>query len=207
MKFDFDNSALHKGKILVKASGVNYCYGSRWLWKEALYFQLASGERVALRGLNGSGKTTLIKIMLGELLPSSGEMYRAEFQSVYIDQDYSLIDNRRTVYEQAQQFNVAHLQEHEIKIRLDYFLFTQADWEKPCAALSGGEKMRLMLCCLTIGNRAPDLLVLDEPTNNLDIQNIEILTAAVNDYQGMLVVVSHDERFLEQTHTQREIWL
>jgi ATPase subunit of ABC transporter with duplicated ATPase domains len=99
------------------------------------------------------------------------------------------------------------LQEHEIKIRLDYFLFTHADWEKPCVALSGGEKMRLMLCCLTIGNRAPDLLVLDEPTNNLDIQNIEILTAAVNDYRGTLVVVSHDEYFLEQIRTQREIYL
>ncbi|MDR1983845.1 MAG: ABC transporter ATP-binding protein, partial [Prevotellaceae bacterium] len=74
-------------------------------------------------------------------------------------------------------------------------------------ALSGGEKMRLMLCCLTIGNRAPDLLVLDEPTNNLDIQNIEILTAAVNDYQGTLVVVSHDEYFLEQIGVEREIWL
>ena len=66
------------------------------------------------------------------------------------------------------------------------------------AATSGGEKMRLMLCCLTIGNQAPDLIILDEPTNNLDIQNIEILTAAINDYQGTLLVISHDAYFLEQ---------
>jgi ATPase subunit of ABC transporter with duplicated ATPase domains len=74
-------------------------------------------------------------------------------KAVYIDQDYSLIDNRLTVYEQAQQFNTSALQEHEIKIRLNRFLFTKESWDKPCAGLSGGERMRLMLCCLTISNR------------------------------------------------------
>jgi ATPase subunit of ABC transporter with duplicated ATPase domains len=78
-----------------------------------------------------------------------------------------------------------------------------ADWDKPCSALSGGEKMRLLLCCLTISNQSPDIIVLDEPTNNLDMQNIEILTTAINGYEGTLIVVSHDEHFLEQINVQR----
>jgi len=118
-----------------------------------------------------------------------------------------MIDNRLKVYEQAEEFNISALQEHEIKIRLSRFLFTKEDWNKPCNALSGGEKMRLMLCCLTIGNQSPDLMILDEPTNNLDIQNIKILTAAINEYQGTLIVVSHDEYFLEEIHVGTEIEL
>jgi ATPase subunit of ABC transporter with duplicated ATPase domains len=86
-------------------------------------------------------------------------------------------------------------------------LFTKEDWDKSCNALSGGEKMRLMLCCLTINNQSPDIIILDEPTNNLDIQNIEILTRAINEYRGTLIVVSHDETFLEQTNIERTIQL
>jgi ATPase subunit of ABC transporter with duplicated ATPase domains len=207
MKFGFDNAALHKGKILFNATEINYSYNNSLLWKENLTFQIASGERLALKGLNGSGKTTLIKIILGKLAPQTGTIFRADNKSVYIDQDYSLIDNQLKVYEQAQQFNSAALQEHEIKIRLNRFLFTKDDWDKPCSALSGGEKMRLILCCLTINHQSPDIIILDEPTNNLDIQNIEILTAAINEYQGTLIVVSHDAYFLEQIKIEQAIQL
>ncbi|MEQ9437849.1 MAG: ABC-F family ATP-binding cassette domain-containing protein [Cyclobacteriaceae bacterium] len=207
MKFGFDNSALHRGKILFTASDMNYGYGDQLLWHENLTMQISSGERIALKGLNGSGKTTLIKIMLGKLTPQTGTVFRADNRAVYIDQDYSLINDQCQVYEQAQQFNVSGLQEHEIKIRLNRFLFTQEDWDKPCRALSGGEKMRLMLCCLTIHHQSPDIIMLDEPTNNLDIQNIEILTAAINEYQGTLIVVSHDDYFLEQINVAQTIRL
>ena len=90
---------------------------------------------------------------------------------------------------------------------LSRFLFSKDDWDRNCSALSGGERMRLMLCCLTIYSNSPDILVFDEPTNNLDIQNIEILTAAINEYQGTLIVVSHDETFMEQTGIERIIEL
>ena len=207
MKFGFDHSALHKGKVLIAAKGINYGYSPSMLWQQPLEFQITSGERIALKGFNGSGKTTLIRLLLGDIEPQVGTIYRADNKAVYIDQDYSLIDNSFNVYEQAQRFNDAGLQEHEVKIRLARFLFTKDDWDKPCSALSGGEKMRLMLCCLTIRNQTPDLIVLDEPTNNLDIQNIQILTAAINDYQGTLIVVSHDYYFLEQINVEREIVL
>ncbi|PVD53020.1 ABC transporter ATP-binding protein [Terrimonas sp.] len=207
MKFGFDNSSLHKGKILFTASDINYAYSGQPLWKEPLNFQIVSGERIVLSGANGSGKTTLIKLILGNIAPQTGIVNRAENRSVYIDQDYSLINNELNVYEQAQRFNTSALQEHEIKIRLNRFLFTREDWDKPCGALSGGERMRLLLCCLTINGKPPDIIMLDEPTNNLDIQNIEILTAAVKEYQGTLIVVSHDETFLAQINIERKIEL
>lgn len=207
MKFGFDNSALHKGKILFTANDLNFSYDTQPLWTENLNFKITSGERIALKGKNGSGKTTLIKLILGNIEPQTGTVYRADNKSVYIDQDYSLIDDKLKVYEQAEQFNTSALQEHEIKIRLNRFLFTKEDWDKSCNALSGGEKMRLMLCCLTINNQSPDIIILDEPTNNLDIQNIEILTRAINEYRGTLIVVSHDETFLEQTNIERTIQL
>jgi ATPase subunit of ABC transporter with duplicated ATPase domains len=205
MKIDFDNSALYRGKLLITAKDVNFGYGDQLLWKQALNFQITSGERIVVKGLNGSGKTTLIKMILGELEPRSGIIDRAGVKAIYIDQDYSLIDNKLSVYEQAQQYNSGILQEHDIKIRLNRFLFTKEYWDKPCKALSGGEKMRLMLCSLTISNHAPDIIVLDEPTNNLDIQNIEILTSAINQYKGTLIVVCHDEYFLKQINVKHSI--
>lgn len=207
MKFGFDDSALHKGKILFKANAINFSYQDSLLWKKDLNIEIISGERIALKGPNGSGKTTLIKIILGKLEPKSGTVYVAQNKSVYIDQDYSLINNQLRVYDQAQQFNRSGLEEHEIKMRLNRFLFDKEYWDKPCSALSGGEKMRLMLCCLTINNESPDIILLDEPTNNLDIRNIEILTSAINEYKGTLIVVSHDESFLEQINVEKIIQL
>jgi len=207
MKMGFDSSSLHKGKVLVTARNVNFGYSGNPLWQSPLSFQITSGERIAIKGQNGSGKTTLIKIMLGNLQPTTGIIDRVTVKAIYIDQDYSLIDNNLTVYEQAQQFNNGALQEHDIKIRLNRFLFTKDYWDKPCRALSGGEKMRLMLCSLSISNQAPDVIILDEPTNNLDIQNIEILTGAINEYRGTLLVISHDAYFLKQINAEREIEL
>lgn len=205
MQFGFNNTALHQGKMLFIATGINMEFSKQRLWKHNLDLQINSGERIVIKGLNGSGKTTLIRIILGELEPTTGTVYRAANSSVYIDQDYSLINSQRTVYEQARQFNNTALQEHEIKIRLNRFLFTKEHWDKACNTLSGGERMRLLLCCLTIANQAPDIIVLDEPTNNLDIQNIKILTAAINVYKGTLMVISHDEYFLEQVNVQNTI--
>jgi len=207
MKIGFNAAALHKGKSIVEAKEVNFAFNGRLLWKEPVSFQIFSGRRYAVKGRNGSGKTTLIKLILGQLQPLMGSLNRSGVSAMYIDQDYSMIDNQLTVYEQAQQYNSGALQEHEVKIRLNRFLFSKADWDKPCSALSGGEKMRLMLCSLTIGNQSPDLLILDEPTNNLDIQNIEILTSAINGYQGTLLVISHDEYFLDQVQIEHIIHL
>lgn len=207
MKFGFDNSAFHIGKILFEAAGINVKYEARLVWAQDISLQITSGDRIALKGANGVGKTTLIKIILGELAPTTGTVRRAENRSVYVDQDYSFIQNQYSVYEQVQLFNTAALQEHEIKNRLHRFLFSKEDWDKRCGSLSGGEKMKLVLCCLTVSNQAPDMIILDEPTNNLDIQNIEMLTGAINEYRGTLIVVSHDEYFLKEINVDHVIQL
>jgi len=205
MKMNFEGSALHKGKVLVTAEHINFSYSGDLLWRESLSFNIFSNERISIKGVNGSGKTTLLKIILGELNPTAGEVKRAEFNYVFIDQDYSLIRDELSVYEQAQVYNYDAMLEHEIKIRLHRYLFDKDFWDKPCSTLSGGEKMRLLLCCLMISNKAPDVFVLDEPTNNLDIQNMEILTQAINDYKGTVIVISHDKYFLNDINVKRVI--
>ncbi|KAF2326821.1 ribosomal protection-like ABC-F family protein [Flavobacterium ginsenosidimutans] len=207
MKFGFNNASFHKGKIIFKALEMNYKYNDHFLWKENLSFEILSGDRIAIKGQNGSGKTTLIKIILGKLAVELGNVTSLAKKTIYIDQDYSLLNQDLKIYEQAQVFNDCGLEEHEIKMRLNRFLFSRNDWDKPCNSLSGGERMRLMLCCLTISNEFPEVIILDEPTNNLDIQNIEILTAAINEYQGTLLVISHDQLFLEQINIEKSILL
>ena len=80
-------------------------------------------------------------------------------------------------------------------------------WNKPCGKLSGGEKMRLSFCCLMIADNTPDMFILDEPTNNLDIESIEIITATIRDYAGTVIAISHDREFLKDTGIEREILL
>lgn len=205
IKIGFEDSTIHDGKILVTAKDITYSYNGDPVWKYPLSFQITGSKRMAFKGPNGSGKTTLIKVITNELQPLSGSIYRAENKIIYIDQDYSLIDNSLTIYEQAQQYNIHHLEEHEVKSRLTHFLFIKTNWDKSCSTLSGGEKMRLILCCLTLSNQEPDIIIMDEPTNNLDIQNIVILTHAINDYKGSLIVVSHDVSFLEEIDVEEII--
>lgn len=207
IKFGFEDSTLHQGKLLIELQDVNMSYGGKMLWNTPLTLSIKSGARLAIEGPNGAGKTTLIRIILGQLQPTEGSIQHRMAKAVYVDQEYSLIDDRIKVYEQAQLFNTGALQEHEVKIRLSRFLFPKDVWDKPCGVLSGGEKMRLMLCCLTIDQQAPDLIVLDEPTNNLDLQNIGILTAAIVEYKGTLLVVSHDTHFVKEIQVQEFIGL
>ncbi len=207
MKLGLDSSSLHEGKVLVTAEEIQFGYEETFLWNQPLSYQILSGDRVALEGLNGSGKSTLIQLILGQLNPQRGHMYRAPMRSVFIDQDYSLIQDANSVLQQAEHLNHLNLPEHEVKTRLNRFLFGKQYWDKMCGELSGGEKMRLMLCCLTLYDKAPDLLILDEPTNNLDIQNLEILTEAVNNYRGTVIVVSHDAYFLDEIGITKRIQL
>ncbi|WP_294304580.1 ribosomal protection-like ABC-F family protein [uncultured Chryseobacterium sp.] len=207
MKVNFNDSGLHSGKILISTEEINYAYHESNLWKENISLEIRSGDRIVIKGRNGSGKTTLIKLLLGNIQPSTGKIARADFQWIYIDQEYSLIDKKATVYEFVQQFNDRALPEPEVKTLLARFLFGKDTWDKNCGVLSGGERLRLLLCGLSISNKAPDMIILDEPTNNLDLQNVEILTDSIQDYQGTLLVISHDAVFLEEIGVSGEVVL
>lgn len=207
MKVNFNDSGLHSGKILITAENINFSYGEQKLWKENLSLEIRSGDSISIKGENGSGKTTLIKLLLGKIEPSEGQISRSGFNSIYIDQEYSLIDNDSTLYDFVQTFNDSAMQESEVKTLLSRFLFGKDTWDKKCGMLSGGERLRLLLCGLSISNKAPDMIILDEPTNNLDLQNVEILTHSIKDYHGTLLVISHDEVFLEEIGIDRELAL
>lgn len=198
MHIDLRKSDLHKGKVLVDAAAIHFAYHQQALWQSPLSFQIRSGDRIRIAGANGSGKTTLLGIIMGKLKPSAGVLFTGEFQYVYIDQEYSILDRQLSVFEQVQRFNARHLLEHELKMMLHQFQFPRAVWDQKCDGLSGGEKMKLTLCCLAVSNNAPDMLILDEPTNNLDLQSQEILTKAVKEFAGSVLVISHDPYFIEE---------
>lgn len=198
LKITFENSRLHQGKILVTTENMNFGYGSHLLWDQPLSFQIRSGDRVAITGNNGSGKTTLLKLILSQLEPKEGTISRADFSYLYIDQEYSIINNELTVLEQVQKHNSRHLLDHQLKILLHRFLFFHDTWDKTCDMLSGGEKMKLVFCSLIVNNNIPDVFILDEPTNNLDIQSLNIITSAIKDYKGTVLVISHDQYFKDE---------
>lgn len=177
------------------------------LWQTPISFQLKSRDRLRIEGANGSGKTTLLKLITGQLRPQEGNLMRMEFTYVYLNQEYSIIDNRNSILEQAYAFNNRNLPEHEIKTILNRYLFPASEWDKSCRKLSGGEKMRLAFCCLMISNNTPDMFILDEPTNNLDIQSIEIITATIKNYTGTVIVISHDDYFIQEIGIEQRILL
>lgn len=206
LKIDFDNTSLHSGKILIEATGINFAYTEeKPLWNKPLDFKLYSNDRIHIRGGNGSGKTTFINLLSSILTPSTGEIRRADFKWIYLDQNYSKVDVDCSIEELADSYNTNNLPEHEVKLRLNRFLFPSSTWDKSCKTLSGGEKMRLYLCCLMISNQTPDLIILDEPTNNLDITNMQILTQTIRSYQGSLLVISHDRHFVNEVGITGEI--
>lgn len=221
LKTDFNSSSLHTGKILVTAKEINFGYHpnsdsndiqdnndfKQQLWQTPISFQLKSGDRLRIEGGNGSGKTTLLKLITGQLQPQEGNLTRMEFTYVYLNQEYSIIDDRNSILEQAYAFNNRNLPEHEIKIILNRYLFPASEWDKSCRKLSGGEKMRLAFCCLMISNNTPDMFILDEPTNNLDIQSIEIITATIKNYTGAVIAISHDDYFIQEIGIEQRILL
>lgn len=205
LRMHFPDSKLYRGKILLRATNLNYAYNSSPLWKEPLNFEIKSGERIAIRGNNGSGKTTLLNLLLGKLDYTSGQLERAATEIIYLDQHYNFINGTKTIIEQLEDSNHQHLPEHILKTLLHRYQFSSSDWNKTCAQLSGGEKMKLTLCCLFVSNANPDIIMLDEPGNNLDIKSLEALTTALTSFRGTLLLVSHDALLCEDLEIENYI--
>jgi ATPase subunit of ABC transporter with duplicated ATPase domains len=163
-------------------------------------------ERIAVRGANGSGKTTLLRLMAGELAPTEGKVSCLTQRMAMLDQHVSLLVGRESVLENLRRSN-PDLSENAARAALARFAFRNTSALQPAGSLSGGERLRAGMACLFARGVPPELLILDEPTNHLDLAAIELLEAALSGFDGALVVVSHDDSFLNAVGAKREIRL
>ncbi|MFJ1805807.1 MULTISPECIES: ABC-F family ATP-binding cassette domain-containing protein [unclassified Streptomyces] len=164
---------------------------------------LRGPERVALVGRNGSGKTTLLRTIAGELAPEAGEAH-AHVPLRFLPQRLDILDGELTVAENVAGF-APGATNNRVRARLARFLFRGARADQKAVTLSGGERFRASLAALMLAEPAPQLLMLDEPTNNLDMASVRQLTTALESYEGALIVASHDVPFLESIGITR--WL
>ena len=190
------------GKKVIEARGVDFAHGDNVLVR-GFSTTILRGDRIGLVGPNGSGKTTLLKLLLGELAPQAGEVRQGtQLQVAYFDQyratlreDWNAIEN---VAEGRESVTVGGKPKHVIGYLQD-FLFTPERARAPITRLSGGERNRLLLARLFA--QPSNLLVMDEPTNDLDVETLELLEELLADYPGTLLLVSHDRDFLDNVVT------
>jgi len=190
------------GRLVIEAKQLDYAYEDRPLVRD-FSLRLLRGDRVGLIGANGSGKTTLLRLLLEELAPQGGSVrHGANLQVVYFDQLREQLDPDKTVIDNVAQgsdmITVNGKHKHVISYLGD-FLFAPERARSPVKSLSGGERNRLLLARLF--TRPANLLVLDEPTNDLDIETLELLEDLLLEYRGTLMLVSHDRAFLENVVT------
>src|SRR5918993_1277488 len=191
-----------KTKTVIDAEGASKSFGERTIIKD-FTLRIQRGDRIGLVGANGAGKTTLLKLLTGELKPDSGTVIQARTLSgIVIDQQRKLMSPEKRVRdvlaEGGDWIEVRGAKKH-IKGYLKEFLFDPSLTEAPVGSLSGGERSRLLLAREFA--RASNLLVLDEPTNDLDLETLDLLQEVIADYEGTVLIVSHDRDFLDRTVT------
>ena len=195
--------ALRSGKIVFELDNVSYQIDDKVLVKD-FTVQVLRGDKIALIGPNGIGKTTLLKLMLGSLVPTSGSVHcGTKLEVAYFDQYRLELDPEKTVMDnlaEGKQEVMVNGRSRHVLGYLQDFLFPPKRARTPVRALSGGERNRLLLAKLFL--KPSNLLVLDEPTNDLDIETLELLEELVNDYQGTVLLVSHDRQFVDNVVTQ-----
>jgi ATPase subunit of ABC transporter with duplicated ATPase domains len=208
IRIDLKRPKALPNKRMIELIGVNYRFpdAQRMLWPEPLSFEIFGSERVWLKGPNGSGKSTLIDLISGRRQPSTGIVRLGTERIGLLDQQAGVLDDSLTVLENIKRFAPSR-PEHELRTLLGRFLFIHDDALKPAAVLSGGERMRAALACLLGSDQSPEIVIADEPTNNLDLPSIEELVSALCNYRGVLIVVSHDITFLEEIGMERVVEL
>ena len=196
MKF---RQTITSGNDVLDVEGVSKSFDSKELFTN-INFKVKRAERVFLLGPNGCGKSTLLKILSGRLKASAGRYsYGAKVNLGYYDQEMSDLDENNTVLDEVWSVDQKLIQS-EVRTALGAFLFTGEDVFKKISVLSGGEKSRVAMLKLIFSDS--NFIILDEPTNHLDINSREILEDALSDYEGTLLVVSHDRYFIDKLATR-----
>ncbi|MFD7839591.1 ABC-F family ATP-binding cassette domain-containing protein [Streptomyces sp. NPDC059761] len=199
IRIELPGTQVPPGRRVLTLSNVHLAHGAR----AAGEWELRGPERIALVGRNGSGKTTLLRTIAGALAPASGEAV-THVPTRFLPQRLDVLDESRSVVENVARF-APQASNNLIRARLAHFLFRGARADRPAGTLSGGERFRAALAALLLAEPAPQLLMLDEPTNNLDLASVRQLTDALGSYEGALLVASHDVPFLESIGITR--WL
>ncbi|MFC9233329.1 ABC-F family ATP-binding cassette domain-containing protein [Streptomyces decoyicus] len=188
IRIDLPHTAVPPGRTVLTLHALQARYGAR------ADLEVRGPERIALTGRNGSGKTTLLRTVAGEIPPQDGAA-QTHVPYRFLPQRLEVLDPALTVVENVARF-APDATNNRIRARLARFLFKGARADQQAGTLSGGERFRASLAALMLAEPAPQLLMLDEPTNNLDIASVRRLVTALESYQGALLVVSHDLAFL-----------
>ncbi|MCG7204815.1 ABC-F family ATP-binding cassette domain-containing protein [Streptomyces arenae] len=199
IRVELPYTAVPPGRNVLTLENLELAHGAR---VEGI-LDLRGPERIALIGRNGAGKTTLLRTIAGELAPVAGEAH-THVPLRFLPQRLDVLDDELSVVANVARF-APGATNNRIRARLARFLFRGARADQRAATLSGGERFRAALAALLLAEPAPQLLMLDEPTNNLDMASVRQLTAALESYQGALIVASHDVPFLESVGITR--WL
>ena len=197
----------YQGKLVAELQDVSLSFGDKCI-VDKLNTTILRGDKIGLIGPNGAGKTTLLKLILGALEPDSGHIQRgANLQVAYFDQMRAALDLDATLEDfispGSEWIEIGSRRQH-VKSYLGDFLFSPARAAAPVRSLSGGERNRLLLARLFA--RPANVLVLDEPTNDLDIDTLELLEELLQGYEGTVFLVSHDRAFLDNVVTSTLVW-
>lgn len=191
-------------KIIAQAKDFNIAF-DKWIYEKDLNFSWRGNIRLAIKGTNGSGKTTLIKAILGDSLKTKGELHLGQVETLYLDQQCSVLKDSLSILENIRA--TSKMSEDEIRNNLAKLLFTGDSVFQEVRVLSGGERLRAALACGLLASKKTELLILDEPTNSLDLGNIRFLENLISQFKGALIVISHDELFLKNCGVDSEFIL
>ncbi len=195
------------GKLVIEAKNISFKYPDKMIVND-FSTTILRGDKIGLIGPNGIGKTTLLRILLGQLQPQHGTVrHGTKLEIAYFDQLRADLDEDKSVADNVSygdQYVTVNGQSTHIMTYLQDFLFSPLRARSPVSSLSGGERNRLLLARLF--TKAANLLILDEPTNDLDLETLELLESLLVDYTGTLLLVSHDRNFLDNTVTSTMVF-